>query len=462
MVSQGALFGYTLLLLLLALLGFRKALRRKRKDLIKVTQRSRSIGFLHPHSLNGGGGERVLWCAVQAIKKVWPRSHIVIYSAWSSVGVGVLDAVEVSRSTVRKQFGLDLTDIDFQPVDISEVSYLTDARNYPRLTLLLQALGALRLGAKAYAKQPVELLIDTANLSFSLIVPKFMGAHTMSYVHYPTISMDMLELVRSRRTQFNNDASIASSRTKSFAKTIYYRLFATLYGVNARFVDVKVANSSWTASHLRGLWRGHVHRVFPPCDVHKDIEEVEREAGLIVSVGQFRPEKNHELQLEMMRYLREKHSDVKCRLVMIGGARNEADKARAEALRKSARREQLDVDVRVNISRQELQQVLRKAWVGVHTMRDEHFGISVVELQASGIVVVAHRSGGVATDIVRDGDSGLLVQRGEEYADAVASVIRDGEQAEKIRERGLRSCERFADHVFRERFGQVVAESFNI
>jgi alpha-1,2-mannosyltransferase len=43
---------------------------------------------------------------------------------------------------------------------------------------------------------------------------------------------------------------------------------------------------------------------------------------------------------------------------------------------------------------------LREAAVGIHTMWNEHFGISVVEMMAAGLVVVAHNSGGPSMDIV--------------------------------------------------------------
>ncbi|KAI0566006.1 ALG11 mannosyltransferase [Gracilaria domingensis] len=462
MVSHYALIASAVLLVLLALLGFRKNLRRKRKDLIKLRHRSRSIGFLHPHSLDGGGGERVLWCALLAVKDLWPHSHIVVYSAWNSAGVSVSNAVAKSRQRVRLQFGIDLSGIDFEPIDISELAPLVDGARYSRFTLLLQALGALRVGAKAYAKQPVELLVDTTNQSFALIVPKLLGAETMTYVHYPTISTDMLSLVRSRKKQFNNDSSIASSRMKTIVKVGYYKLFAKLYGFNSRFVDIKVANSSWTASHLRALWKGHIHRIFPPCKLDLELNDAEREHGLIVSLGQFRAEKNHELQLQMMRVLREKYPDVKCRLVMIGGARNEKDRERAVRLRQSAEKERLPVTVRVNVSNEELLSTLKQGWLGVHTMRDEHFGISVVELQAHGLVVVAHRSGGVETDIVRDGRNGFLVRSAEEYADAVVKVLCDDELATRVRGEGRKGCSRFAGEMFCTRFSQVIDEHFRV
>lgn len=47
-----------------------------------------------------------------------------------------------------------------------------------------------------------------------------------------------------------------------------------------------------------------------------------------------------------------------------------------------------------------LESYLREASVGIHTMWNEHFGISVVEMMAAGLVVVAHNSGGPSMDIV--------------------------------------------------------------
>jgi alpha-1,2-mannosyltransferase len=54
-----------------------------------------------------------------------------------------------------------------------------------------------------------------------------------------------------------------------------------------------------------------------------------------------------------------------------------------------------DVDILFRLER-----YLREASVGIHTMWNEHFGISVVEMMAAGLVVVAHNSGGPSMDIV--------------------------------------------------------------
>lgn len=38
------------------------------------------VGFFHPFCNAGGGGERVLWAAIRATQKRWPKAKIVVYT----------------------------------------------------------------------------------------------------------------------------------------------------------------------------------------------------------------------------------------------------------------------------------------------------------------------------------------------------------------------------------------------
>lgn len=56
----------------------------------------------------------------------------------------------------------------------------------------------------------------------------------------------------------------------------------------------------------------------------------------------------------------------------------------------------------------------------------EHFGIGVVELMASGVVVIAHNSGGPRSDIVvphNGSKTGYLASTVEEYADKLGTLL---------------------------------------
>lgn len=52
-------------------------------------------------------------------------------------------------------------------------------------------------------------------------------------------------------------------------------------------------------------------------------------------------------------------------------------------------------------------EAFRESWIGIHTMEAEHFGISVVEMLAAGLIVVAHNSAGPKMDIIKDPPSWL-------------------------------------------------------
>jgi alpha-1,2-mannosyltransferase len=99
------------------------------------------------------------------------------------------------------------------------------------------------------------------------------------YVHYPTISTDMLDKVRSRKSGFNNKRGIANSRWATKIKLIYYNIFAWIYGKAGACSDLTMVNGSWTEGHINKLWHKPgqlVHKIYPPCDV-QNFKELKRD-----------------------------------------------------------------------------------------------------------------------------------------------------------------------------------------
>ena len=79
-------------------------------------------------------------------------------------------------------------------------------------------------------------------------------------------------------------------------------MFAGLYGACGRCSDVALVNSSWTEAHIKELWTEEslIKKVFPPCDITRLLSiplERSEDQILILSVAQFRPEKDHMLQV---------------------------------------------------------------------------------------------------------------------------------------------------------------------
>eukprot|EP00043_Microstomoeca_roanoka_P017575 m.184115 g.184115 ORF g.184115 m.184115 type:complete len:507 (+) comp16663_c0_seq3:114-1634(+) len=422
----------------------------------------KTIGFFHPYCNAGGGGERVLWSAVNGVCRDYPHFHCVVYTGDVDVNG---DAI---LAKAKQRFGVDVDRNRVTFVFLGSREYV-EAKHYPRFTMLLQSLGSLVLGMEALLAFLPDVFIDTMGYAFVLPLFAYLGSVPVAaYVHYPTISTDMLEKVQQRRHDFNNDSNVTSSTALSTVKLVYYRLFAWAYGLVGGSASVVMANSTWTANHIKALWWGARSRckiTYPPCDVSKLATlALEDREELIVSVAQFRPEKNHKLQLHALRtyiddYVSAGSRDVQ--LIMVGGCRNQEDERRVQDLRDLARELQLEEGrhfrICVNVSYQELQEWLSKAMIGLHTMADEHFGIGVVEFMAAGAIALAHNSAGPQGDIVvpHDGEpTGFLATTAQEYAKCIDDILTmSPKDRQAMQERARRSVnERFSEAEFQRSF----------
>lgn len=428
------------------------------------------VAFFHPFADGGGGGERVLWCAIKAVQDASETAKVVVYAR-----AGV-DAQQLLRDA-EARFNIRL-DKPIEVVPLSRTHLLLPER-YPRFTLARQAAGSVVVGLEALRQLVPEVYIDTTGWAFTYPLAWRAGSRVACYVHYPTISTDMLGRVWQGTATYNNDADIAESPVKTTAKVAYLNLMAAWYALCGCFPKATLVNSSWTRGHIARLWcmgKAPV-LVYPPCDT-TSLQTLPLDRKLkqlfLVSVAQFRPEKNHRLQLEAFAAARRAAGPTlqgqavrEARLKCVGGCRNEDDQRRLEELRAYA--EELGVadavDWLVNAPYAELRSLLGEAVGGLHTMTDEHFGISVVEYMAAGVVPIAHNSAGPKMDIVQplllpDGNeqaTGFLASTVEEYADAITRVLTmDQRERLQIAAAAQQQASRFSTERFMAEFTEAV------
>ena len=449
-----------------------------------------SVGFFHPFTSDGGGGERVLWCAIRAVQESNPEAETIVYTGDECT------AVELAERASRR-FGVLLP----RPIGVVRLRWraLVLPEHYPVFTMVGQALGAAVLTAEALSQYRPDIFFDTVGHAFGYPLARLAGCRVAAYVHYPAISVDMISRVRSRASAFNNARVVARSSALSRLKVWYYRLFALAYGTCGRCADAVAVNSSWTESHVAALWGGKPRVVYPPCDVEAlrrapirrprsnvtapgspderrdegEGPETGTEGGFgsyVLSVGQFRPEKDHPLQLRAWARAREvatranDRAVLDARLKIAGGCRGEADRARLDALRGLAADLRVDdsVDFHVDEPYSEIRRLLAGARAGLHTMLDEHFGICVVEYMASGAIPIAHDSAGPRMDIVvGEGpgrEVGFLATSEEDFAAAIANALRmPDDERDEMATRARRRTERFGEETFRRGLRETLA-----
>lgn len=84
---------------------------------------------------------------------------------------------------------------------------------------------------------------------------------------------------------------------------------------------------------------------------------------------------------------------LQVRLILIGGCRNDEDRSRVQDLQNVCAHLAVDdhVEFKINLPFEDLKSEIAQGLIGLHTMLDEHFGIAVVEMLASGLITLAHR-----------------------------------------------------------------------
>ncbi|GAA5874450.1 hypothetical protein JCM1840_000784 [Sporobolomyces johnsonii] len=437
-------------------------------DLSPVNKRGqprRVVGFFHPYCNAGGGGERVLWTALACMQRRDEDGNVyVVYTG----DAGVTKDDMLARVQNRFGIPLDPSTLAFIPLKrrylVEDSTWPRFTLLGQSLGSVLLAWEALR-GREGVVP---DVWIDTMGYAFVYpLIKQLCRIPVGSYTHYPTISTDMLRRVELRQAGHTNPSHVARSWVLSTLKLWYYRLFALLYSTCLAQADVIMVNSTWTKRHVDSLLLGEsaasgdeeenqapsqldgtsssstatpaarlrqrrltppssspslscpssrpsprprtrTHLLYPPCSTASfssfPLSPPSRSPRTILSLAQFRPEKEHPLQLRSLAKLFSLHPEFRSdvRLILAGSVRNDDDSRRVDELKKLAKDLGVDgnVEWRVNVPFEQLLGLLSTAGVGLHTMVDEHFGITMVEFQAAGLITLAHASAGPLLDII--------------------------------------------------------------
>lgn len=272
-----------------------------------------------------------------------------------------------------------------------------------------------------------DIFVDTMGYAFALGFSRwlFKNVPTGAYVHYPTISTDMLQSLDPNSPLGSQGVNAGQGvGLRGFTKRNYWKFFAWLYCKMGATIDVVMTNSTWTQAHVSSLWVPGRRRadktepiavVYPPCAVEEleDAVQVSAESEklrgkILLYIAQFRPEKNHQLILQAFADFVRRGSEAAkdAKLVLVGSVRDDNDSKRVYKLRLLIRELHIQDQVEFHLDAPwpNILEWLQKASVGVNGMWNEHFGIGVVEYQASGLISVVHNSGGPKLDIVTEVD----------------------------------------------------------
>jgi glycosyltransferase involved in cell wall biosynthesis len=191
------------------------------------------------------------------------------------------------------------------------------------------------------------------------------------------------------------------------------------FSVERMKANLTLANSDWTASHVRRFLGIDARTLYPPVVGGDPPPPWESRASAFVAVGRISPEKEYE---RLIRIVAKVRARVPGATLTIVGTYDRHTERYFRSLQSTARSLESAgpfVTFRCNVSRADLRAVLAAHRYGLHGMRHEHFGMAPAEMARAGMIVWVPNGGG-QTEIV--GDAADL--RFDDEHDAVEKMVR--------------------------------------
>jgi len=153
-----------------------------------------------------------------------------------------------------------------------------------------------------------------------------------------------------------------------------------------------VAISEFTKRKIEELYyplKNELKVIYPPVDIRYFRNDINNRSSQVVSIGNF------ELQKDQLSQIKIAAAFPEVKFIITGFANS---KSRLNYYRKCLAylndHNTKNVELKVNLTLEDLKTLLQQSEYFIHTRKNEHFGISTVEAIAAGCIPLVHNSGG--------------------------------------------------------------------
>ena len=155
----------------------------------------------------------------------------------------------------------------------------------------------------------------------------------------------------------------------------------------------------------------------------------------------------------------EKLKNKPIRFIIVGASSGRVSRKYYEKLERIRRAKKLkNVELLRDLDFSKLLALYGKAKVYLHAMRYEHFGISIVEAMAAGLVPVVHRSSGPWEDILKaqQGRYGFSYLTIEEAAQTIEDLIENEHARKEIVSRNMGYTYMFSSEYYKKKILSII------
>ena len=423
------------------------------------------VSFIHPFCADCGGGEKVLWRMITSLINFKPN----LQNNTKKIKINIISGQKIDLNELKQKLQ-ERFKINFNQTHNNNNSFVNDIeiitinsgfilKPQKIATMILQIFGQILFAFYIISTIYSDVYCDSTGLPFSYFILKLFGhAKVTSYTHYPFISNDMLNDIKKNVPGVHSQGIFSKMKFLNKIKILYYKFILWFYSFMGKFVDFSFVNSTWTFNHMNEIWKNNkILILYPPCstEIYQECFSNNNRNNLIVSFAQFRPEKNQQMQIEIFNKIKAKFNNLE--LHILGAVRNEDDQKLFDNLQNYINNLNLTNSVKLikNAPTSKVQDEFKKAKIGIHTMRDEHFGISIIEMMAAGLIVITHNSAGAKFDIIGPSKKpvGFLAENEEEFINQIIEILNNYNSiANSIKNNALKQANNFSDSSFAENF----------
>jgi glycosyltransferase involved in cell wall biosynthesis len=119
----------------------------------------------------------------------------------------------------------------------------------------------------------------------------------------------------------------------------------------------------------------------------------------------------------------------------------------------------MNIELLRDIEFSKLIEIYRKSKIYIHAMKNEHFGMSIIEAMAAGLVPIVHRSGGPWEDILKglQGHYGFSYSSKSEAIKYIIELLENEEVRYEIVKRNIKYViNEFSDKMFKKKFEIII------
>jgi len=263
------------------------------------------------------------------------------------------------------------------------------------------------------------------------------------YMHFPDFTADRLDR--------------KGEQGLRRAYSLPYRVLCELFVKGYKRIGTRpviVTNSKYTQEAIKRILCTEAVVVYPPVAVSRfQALERRKRRNIVLTISRIEEPKNLDILPQLA------SSVPEAQFVVVGAADRRSDIYLNRIIQEAKRLGVNDrVTIKLNCGEAEKENLLMQAKVYLHTMRNEHFGISIVEGMSAGLVPVVHKSGGPWFDILgaTQGEFGYAYATIGEAAAFISEILRDEKLRTKLSKGAQQRAEYFDVSHFRDRMLAIV------